>query len=193
MPAVLHTNANPKRCASRREQGSGVIRVGTMSHLRKSAAGAFARSSNRRYQHRRHLPYSSRTRRERDFVRVSRRTSIAPGELGAGQPGSLCCCWRCPYCCCDCQPGSCWRCCSNCRRVSRGSNPVDETQKNLWFAIDDCRLHLPLHPFQAATLILLTIWRRRATESAKRTYESNASICRARSVSDHTPETHSCS
>jgi hypothetical protein len=82
----------------------------------------------------RHPPTRSALRRDK---------STWPGELGARQPGNLCCCCCCPgCCCCDWQHGSCWRCCSNCRRVSRGSSPVDETPVDCRLPIDDCRLSL---------------------------------------------------
>jgi hypothetical protein len=107
------------------------------------APGTFA-SRPTRYQHRRRLSFSSRAWRKRDSVRVSRSASAGSCELGAGQPGSLCCCCCCPgCCCCDWQPGSCWRCCSNCRRDSRGSSPVDGTPHHRRFPIDDCRFGLP--------------------------------------------------
>ncbi len=96
------------------------------------------------YQPRRRLRFSSRTGRERDSVRVSRPASTWPGELGARRPGNLCCCCCCPgCCCCDWQPGSCSHYCSNCRRVSRGSSPMDGTPQHFRFAVDDCRFGLP--------------------------------------------------
>ena len=72
--------------------------------------------------------FAFRPAREQDPVRVSGPISVAPVELGATQPGTryCCCCCR-ACCCCDWQPGSCSRCCSNCRRVSPDSSPMDRT------------------------------------------------------------------
>jgi len=43
---------------------------------------------------------------------------------GGKQDESPRCCWCCQGCCCSGSlTGSSWRCCSNCRRGSRGSSP----------------------------------------------------------------------
>ena len=59
-------------------------------------------------------------------VRERRPAGVVVSSRG-GNPG---CCCGCPgRCCCDWQPGRCWRCCSNCRPVSPGSSPFSPRAK----------------------------------------------------------------
>ena len=56
-------------------------------------------------------------------LRASPAQSLA-SVLGGGysRHGTRCCCWRCRGCCCyGSTPGSCWSCCSSCRRATDGT------------------------------------------------------------------------
>jgi len=87
------------------------------------------------------LPAKTHSRPDRMAAGSAPTPSGIGVELGREQPGTLCCCSCSSGCCCCGSPtGSSCRCCSNCRRESRGSSLLATTPKRCKI----CRRNAPL-------------------------------------------------
>jgi hypothetical protein len=66
---------------------------------------------------------------------------LFPSPVELRPVGSRCCCCDCPACCCyDSPTGSSSRCCSSCRRVSRGSCLIGQSPRSDRIRILNCLL-----------------------------------------------------